>query len=180
MFGNENKPRSGEYLEKSIKKKVYYKHQVPIYKIPLINSFNKFLRDSGKIIIDMDQLALCDKYKIYFSKCYMTELFSNPTKFVSYQPGVNWSTESGEIYIFQLQNEKFFNTYYKMLTGKPTEQPCKYCDLQDFRQRTDIAVICMYCGCSICFECFVDRRDQYFRGNNFFRCLVCREINHWE
>jgi len=170
----------GKKITNTIQSGMYIKFCEDPIKQPLINSFNRYLRSRGKVVIDMDQIAYSDSYKIFFYKCYMVELFQNPHKFVSYTPGTGWTTDTGELYTFQIRGEKWFPTYYYLLFNKVTALDCKFCQLRDLTQITEIVVICMYCCCSICEDCFVERRDWYFTGNNQFRCINCRELNFWD
>ena len=164
----------GKKVGNSIKTGQYIKICEDPKSKPLINLFNKYLREKGKVIIDMDKIAECDSYKLFFYKCYMVELFQNPHKFVAYTSGTGWTTDTGELYTFQIRGEKWFNTYYYLLFNKVCMLDCKFCQLRNFKQSAEIVVICMYCCCSICEECFIERRDWYFTGNNQFRCLNCR------
>jgi len=146
----------------------------------LISLFHKYLRDQGKIVIDVDRLALCNSYKILFSKCYIYKFMTEPKKFITYQEGLGWSTDISELHTFQLKNEKFFPAYYKILFTKLLEEKCKYCITQGLQQKTPIHFICMYCCSTICFDCWNECRNFYFSGNNQFRCKICGEMNFWD
>ncbi|NBO22831.1 hypothetical protein EBU94_05765 [bacterium] len=145
-------------------------------KIPLITLFHKYLRENGKIVIEIDRLALCNSYKILFCKCYMYKFMTEPKKFITYQEGLGWSTDTGELFTFQLKHKKFFPAYHKILFTNLPKEECKYCTTQ----KTDIYFLCMYCCAPVCWECWEECRNYYFTGNNQFRCKICREINFWD
>jgi len=137
----------------------------------IIKNFMKYLRERGKIVIELDSVIREPSYNQLFLKIYITELFTNPHKFVAYQSGIGFYSENTELKSYMLRDKKFFPTYFHLLFSKL--ENCSFC------WRKDIKVICMYCRTCICCECFYEWTSTFFVYNNQFRCRACRELNWW-
>lgn len=137
--------------------------------------FNMYLREQGKIIINLDSLISCEKYKLCFFKTYFGLLCKDPNKFVLYNPACNWSTLNGELQTWQIRTQKgnislYFPCYFKALFTDASTTKCNIC--------TNIG-ICLYCeSCSVgfCTTCFVQLRDALVKYNNWFKCPCCKQI----
>ena len=151
----------------------YYPEQRP----EIIAKFLSYCRNRGKLIIDLDKIKSCRKYREIFGKTYMFKMVENPSKFIAYQSSVALYTEKNELYPFQIRSEKYFAAYYKVLTEILIE--CKFCPIKGYKQNSNIHVICMYCNSEICRDCFDEITSVYYSRCNMFRCLVCKELNWW-
>lgn len=137
-----------------------------------IRSFNLYLREKGKIIIDADSVVADEKYKKCFLNVYLKLLFTNPERFILFQAGVGWFSEYTQIEEFQIRNNpKFFYTYYKALFTDSDEIKCRVCS------KLGIMVYCNHCGAEFCTQCYILSRDCYYKYNNFFKCYICKGIN---
>ena len=175
---NETEHRSKQGLV--FKKELILQNYMPEERPNIINKFIKFVRDKNKVIIDIDKIKNCKTYRAIFTNTYMMKLVTEPNKFVAYQSGIGFNTDNGELYSWQIKYEKFFETYYYVLTNKLLEKSCRFCKIQGYRQTENIYIICMWCRAEICKDCFEECSSVYFRYNNQFKCLNCKEINWWD
>ena len=151
----------------------YYPEERP----EIIAKFLSYCRNRGKLIIDLDKIKSCRKYREIFGKTYMFKMVEDPSKFVAYQSSVALYTDKGEVYPFQIRSEKYFPAYYKVLTE--TLEQCDFCKIRGYKQTTKIVLICNFCTNTICHLCFEECTSVFFRYNNQFRCIKCKELNFW-
>jgi len=137
-------------------------------------SFNKYLREQKKIIIDIDRVIECNKYKLTFMKTYFNLLITQPKRFVIYKTAFGWTSDSCVVQECQMENNpRFFRCYFHSLfTNYKTEK----CEKMGCSQ-TGIHVYCNHCVSQFCEDCFVGFRDCYIPYNNWFKCPNCRELN---
>lgn len=138
----------------------------------IIKNFMKYLREHDKIIIELDRLVREPQYRLLFTNIYLKKLCITPNKFVAYQLGVGFYSDTSELKSYMLKDNKFFPTYFHLLFGKI--ENCFFCC------KKDIKVLCMFCRVSICSDCFYDWTSTFFTYNNQFRCRACRELNWWD
>lgn len=151
----------------------YYPEERP----HIINKFLSYCRNRGKLIIDLDKIKSCPRYREIFGKTYMFKMVEDPSKFVAYQSSVALYTDKGEVYPFQIRSEKYFPAYYKVLTE--TLENCDFCEIRGYKQNTKIVLICNFCCSNICQRCFEERTSVYYSRCNILRCLICKELNFW-
>ena len=154
----------------------YYRLKEDPRRLPLIQSFNRYLRDMGRIIIDLEKLAFDPNYRTVFYNCYFYRLLKEPKAFVSYREGFGWTTDVNQLFSHQIRAEKYFGVYYKYLVSKMENELCGYCASGG----GNIHFICIHCGVPIWREWFEERREYFFKYNNQFRCKLCRELNFWD
>jgi len=155
----------------------YYPEERP----EIIEKFISYCRKRGKIVIFLDLVKSCSKYRGIFSRVYMNKMINDPNQFIAYQSSISFDTDHGEVYPFQIRSEKYFPAYYKVLTEKLIE--CKFCPIKGYKQMftkySKIHVICMYCNSEVCRNCFDEITSVYYSRCNMFRCLICKELNWW-
>jgi hypothetical protein len=144
----------------------------------IINKFLSYCRNRGKTIINLDKIKYCKKYREVFGKIYMVKMISESSRFVAYQSGVALYTDVSELFPWQIRHEKFFGSYFKVLTENLKD--CKFCSILGYKQTKKIVVICQNCHVEVCQDCYEEVSSTFFRYNNQFRCLICRELNFWE
>lgn len=138
----------------------------------LVRSFIKYLRDNNKVVIELDRVLREPNYNQLFLKIHLVNLFNDPRRFVAYQSGIGFYSETTELKSYMLYHEKFFPTYFHLLFNKL--ENCSFC------WNKDVKIICMYCKASICSDCFYDWTSYYFTYNNQFRCRACQKLNWWK
>lgn len=136
-----------------------------------VKKFNIYLRNNKKILIDADKVITCDKYKYFFIKTYLIQLFNKPDNFVIYKTGIGWTSESSELQEWQVSDERFFPCYMKSLFTKSEIQNCIKCPA------VGIHCYCNHCSVGFCIECFIKLRDYYIPYQDWFKCPNCKEIN---
>ena len=151
----------------------YYREQRP----HIINKFLSYCRNRGKLIIDLDKIKSCPKYREIFGKTYMNKMFNEPNRFISYQSSVSLETDSSRVCPWQIREERFFPCYFKVLTQKL--ENCDFCKIRGYKQTTKIHIICNFCLSEICQECFQEITSVYYSRCNMFRCIKCKQLNFW-
>lgn len=131
----------------------------------IINKFISYLRQKNKIILELDRLKYCDKYRRVFTTTYLPKLITNPGKFISYQSGIGFDSEfGGVIRSWQVVSEKFFESYYYVLTN---------------RLLNDTHIVCTWCCTEISKKEFEVLTSVFYRYTNHFRCPGCKNLNWW-
>jgi len=149
---------------------VQFRHHTQKEKIR-VKKFNLYLRNHKKIVLDVDKILTCEKYKWICIKTYCSQIFNEPEKFVLYKTGIGWTTEFSEIQEWQVSNERFFQSYMKSLFTNSEIQKCSQCPL------VGIHCYCNHCTVEFCLKCFIKLRDCYIPYQDWFKCPNCREIN---
>ena len=168
----------------------------------LVRSFEVYLRDKRKIVLDGDKL-ICPRYVQVCRNLYGNEL----QEIIFY-----WSIFSKHVlignkipdnvydkcskYVFRVNSENSFGSIFgsvnfndlknnnhevmfKILDRNPKTIDCFGCKENKFLSpKKKYYIVCPNCGEEYCYACYMILRDcPYYVGCDFIKCLSCKRVS---